>query len=58
MEKIDELKEIISWLAKSQWFYWRLKEGLDNNNNRELLKKYCDDNQIKDAVDLVIALES
>ena len=56
--KINELKEIISWLAKSQWFYWRLKEGLDDNNNRELLKKYCDDNQIKDAVDLVIALES
>lgn len=56
--KINELKEIISWLAKSQWSYSRLKNTLDVWDNWEKLLEYCNENNIKDAVDLVMALEN
>ena len=54
---IEEVKDLINWLAKSQVDYWRLKNRLDVHNEWGEFINILDKNNIKDAVDLVMFLE-
>ena len=54
---IWQIKSIISWLARSQWFYGRLYRDLEENKSRWELKKICTENNVKDWLDLIMLIE-
>lgn len=56
--ELNELKEIVWWLAKSQNYYYRIKRSLDLNDTWEELLKVCNEENIKNWVDFVIFTES
>ena len=54
-------EQIIEWckeLAKSQGFYGRLLEELENPTNLDNLANICEKENIKDIVDFVMYFES
>jgi hypothetical protein len=57
--KIEQIIEVIKDLAKSQGFYGRLLNDIENMSDGEFayFKEVLEEQNFKDAVDLIIYLE-
>lgn len=55
--KVQELKDIIASLAKSQGYYWRLYRQLDADKSWNSFKRLCNEAKCKTSLDVVLFIE-